>query len=80
MGDAVGKDSGFAAARSGDHEQRAVAVLDGASLLGIQPVIHLAHVRPSLIDFATAGKVQNAKGAAIGPRSPSSLNGTENRR
>jgi hypothetical protein len=66
VADAVSEDSSLAAACSGKHEQRPVAMLDGASLLGIQPVTHVIHLGPrsSLMEFLATGKAENAKRAA----------------
>src|SRR5215475_12304164 len=46
VADAMSKDSSLAAACSGKHEQRPVSMLDGASLLGIQPVTHVIRLGP----------------------------------
>ena len=75
--DPVSEDPGLSAARAGEDEQRPVTVLDGASLLGVQPVVH--HARSpspgsSLIDFATPGKAQKRRGLRVTSQ-PSSFAG-----
>jgi hypothetical protein len=72
VADAMSEDSSLTAACSGKHEQRPVAMFDGASLLGIQPVTHVIRLGPrsSLMEFAAAGKARNAKRVASLLRNP----------